>query len=609
MEETSVTDTLHIALFGGINSGKTSLVNALIGLNILPMGSDQGTTAVPIHIRKGDCYELKMCFTNGHTTTYKNSCLQLVRYYMPHIYKKLGWFRKGLIMLKDIFGIRGADSFFFNILKLACTIDSEKIDCLRLICPSPSLPYGVDLIDLPAFDSFLYASYKERVLKELSVCDVILVTMTPDKLLDSDIVLLLKNNRQMWGKYLSFVVNMADTSEIHCKKEIMESLNKLVEDKLGIREAPIHTVSSLLFLSENGLLNAKLDFSHINKKWRETLTTDFVSFCEHILNLRNESNSIRKRGDCAFRDWENAKIEYAAIEQKITFLESEFDLQHIKLQRKILSLKKGRKLPFDQFSEQYIRYSLEESINVLLELYKSKVRESRRIVVDSMKSAVERSSTKNEAQSIDKCYDVLQAKNECEEMLFEAVSDYMQRLRQEYVKSSDILIASYKQNYGSESKVLCPEYEMSGAMRRNVKWHFSKHSMTTMCVLRAFKSLQTIKSEVIKVVEDNVDNSMKDVLNYYYKLLNDNNNRWEFQYGRFIAKFVKKNSIVIKQIIEKENETIEEFENKMRVLLLHHNREVPFLEDKKKHLSTLMSDIKLNVLSNSIFGGTFYRNL
>ena len=168
-----MTDILHVGLTGGFNTGKSTLVNALLGVNILPMGSDQGTTAVPLYITKGKSFDFTIYYSDGNFDTYTNSRQKLTKKYLPLVYENTGWVNKGIGSLKDIWGKNDIDECFFDIFNLACTIDDEKIDSIKLTCPSTDLPSNVELIDLPAFDSFIYTSYRNRVIKKLSDCDVI----------------------------------------------------------------------------------------------------------------------------------------------------------------------------------------------------------------------------------------------------------------------------------------------------------------------------------------------------------------------------------------------------------------------------------------------------
>jgi GTP-binding protein EngB required for normal cell division len=55
---------LEVALFGRVSSGKSSLLNALLGTDALPVGVNP-ITAVPTRLRHGDCLRARITFASG----------------------------------------------------------------------------------------------------------------------------------------------------------------------------------------------------------------------------------------------------------------------------------------------------------------------------------------------------------------------------------------------------------------------------------------------------------------------------------------------------------------------------------------------------------------
>jgi len=57
-------NNLEVALFGRVSSGKSSLLNALLGTDVLPVGVNP-ITAVPTRLRHGECLHARVMFASG----------------------------------------------------------------------------------------------------------------------------------------------------------------------------------------------------------------------------------------------------------------------------------------------------------------------------------------------------------------------------------------------------------------------------------------------------------------------------------------------------------------------------------------------------------------
>lgn len=598
-----MTDVLHVGLTGGFNTGKSTLVNALLGVNILPMGSDQGTTAVPLYITKGDSYDFTICYSDGNSETYTKSRLNLTKKYLPLIYENTGWVDKGKGFLNDFWGKNVIDECFFDILNLACTIDDEKIDSIRVTCPSTDLPSNVELIDLPAFDSFIYKSYRDRTLKKLSDCDVVIVVLSPKKILNSDVFSFLKDNKKLYGKYLYFVISMADTIDVKTEIELLASLKQLTIHHFNIREAPNTTCSALLYLSDKGLLKTEIDFSQITKQRYRVLKKQFTTFKDSIFCLRQEVNSIRQWGDNAYLNWEKAKNEIQLLVQERSLCEEEFEIQFGKLNDEYNVLIQNRTLPFTLFCERFLNHSLEDAVKLLRNRFENKVLQSRLIVIESMRKAVSLSKTKNEAQRIATSDEVLGAKKLCEEELFSAFIKFMNSVRNEYMFTKNSLDNSFFKQYGQKPIMLNLTYTIFTYRQQKVKWRFKRRKLTTVRILRVFKKLERIKQQVLGVINESVDSSLDKTLRYYRTSINETCQRLDKQHQKILKGFITENALIINKRVESENKAIAQVEAKRNFIIKRHKNDLQRIKGKINHFNAQMTEIDMNVLPNTIFGG------
>jgi GTP-binding protein EngB required for normal cell division len=112
MEERS----FHIAVFGRVSCGKSSLLNALLGADILPVGVTP-VTAVPTRVRSGSPPSLRVRYATGASETI------------------------AIDRLPELASEQGNPG------------NAKRVSRLELVYPVPDLPEGVELVDTPGIGS------------------------------------------------------------------------------------------------------------------------------------------------------------------------------------------------------------------------------------------------------------------------------------------------------------------------------------------------------------------------------------------------------------------------------------------------------------------------
>ena len=120
MEEKS----FHVAVFGRVGSGKSSLLNALLGAPILPVGVTP-VTAVPARVRVGAPPEARVRYADGRSET---------------------------LPLPRLVELASEEENPGNV---------KRVARLEVIYPAPGLPEGVELVDTPGIGSLATAGAEE----------------------------------------------------------------------------------------------------------------------------------------------------------------------------------------------------------------------------------------------------------------------------------------------------------------------------------------------------------------------------------------------------------------------------------------------------------------
>jgi GTP-binding protein EngB required for normal cell division len=120
MEERS----FHVAVFGRVGSGKSSLLNALLGTPILPVGVTP-VTAVPARVRVGSPPEVRVRYADSRSET---------------------------LPLTRLAELASEEENPGNV---------KRVARLEVIFPAPGLPEGVELVDTPGIGSLATAGAEE----------------------------------------------------------------------------------------------------------------------------------------------------------------------------------------------------------------------------------------------------------------------------------------------------------------------------------------------------------------------------------------------------------------------------------------------------------------
>ncbi|MGH9600275.1 MAG: dynamin family protein [Terracidiphilus sp.] len=141
-------NNLEVALFGRVSSGKSSLLNALLGMDILPVGVNP-ITAVPTKIRYGTAVQTAVAFASG---------------------------REELI---------SADEFSKLISEQGNPGNQRNLVRATIEIPSPRLKQGIVLVDTPGLGSLAKRGAAET-MAYLPACDLALLLIDAGAVLNDE---------------------------------------------------------------------------------------------------------------------------------------------------------------------------------------------------------------------------------------------------------------------------------------------------------------------------------------------------------------------------------------------------------------------------------------
>ena len=170
-------DRLRVAALGQFKRGKSTLLNALLGATLLPMGVTP-VTAIPTFIRIGDATRARIVFEDGTETVVKND------------------------------GADISDSLAQFVSEAHNPKNEKRVASVAIETPAPLLEKGVILVDTPGVGS-VYAHNTAAAVAALAECDAALFVLSADLPITEVEVHYLEKIRKLIPNIV-FVLNKAD---------------------------------------------------------------------------------------------------------------------------------------------------------------------------------------------------------------------------------------------------------------------------------------------------------------------------------------------------------------------------------------------------------------
>jgi GTP-binding protein EngB required for normal cell division len=270
LRERLSTGQFHLAVLGQFKRGKSTLINALLGAELLPSGV-LPVTLVPVFLRFGLQPDLEIRYHNGHTPEH---------YFLD----RLGEFVNEANNPKN----------------------QKNVSRVELSYPSDLLQSGVVLIDTPGVGSTLQHN-TDTTLDFLPRCDAAIVVLSADPPITAVEVEFLRQ-LQPHVAHLFFVLNKIDYLDADSAAAAQRFLCETLQTSLGIDAPPIWAVSARQGLearlngdervwSDSGMADleqALLAFAANGKnatlaKAIQKKTLDLVIRADHLLALEQQA--------------------------------------------------------------------------------------------------------------------------------------------------------------------------------------------------------------------------------------------------------------------------------------------------------------------------------
>ncbi|MBR2369826.1 MAG: dynamin family protein [Paludibacteraceae bacterium] len=500
---------LYIGIIGEFSSGKSTLINALIGEDYFSTSSLQGTTTVITKLMYGKDIDLQLNFKDKRILKYSRNKRKLLKEYLFEEYAKLSILNKITIWLSDLFQLNTDDEFFLRLFDKVTTSDelSALLTEVVLFYPSSILESGIVIVDTPGTDSLIPEHQKIAQYAIKEICDLTMVVVPAITPMSKTLVEFLIENVDKDIENCIFLITKIELVRKACERDI-NGFNLLIKHYLEIKKPNSILAPTLLSLEQRNIIEPTGLLEHLSVGERAILFSNFTNDIKHLFAHINEikENKLKKRVNeliCKLQNNLNDNIE-----RERNFCKKELNL-----------LYSTEFKPLQLFMNEYFAShsvpTLNE-LNLLLEQNLNKIKDEFKYYVCN---SISLCSTKDDVQCTMDTKAVIDFGGKCYAECYRIFRKRMYAIQNSYSVNYKEFVSCFNETYLKDIDYFDFKIKINSSWKRAYKIYYPKYGLTRSPILRFFKSLESIKEQMKEVVCNKIDERFDKMTRYYIKCM------------------------------------------------------------------------------------------
>lgn len=557
---------IYLGVVGEFSSGKSTLINALIGADFFVTNAVQGTTTVVTKLAYSNNINLVLKYKNGQILSYKKDKSKLMELYLSMAYSGMSSIDKFIMKFKGVFGFNRYDEYFPEVFDVVTTSNeiSVELDEVVVYYPSQILKEGLVIVDTPGTDSLVpeHNVITQRAIRE--ICDLALVVVPAITPLSMTLVDFLDENLRDNIDKCCFVITKTELLKRAIERtHLINGVTKRIEQLLGVNNPVVISAPTLVSLEYRNIIEKVGVLKHLSNDEKKCLSDDFLS------NVSQMKEDIQKNKENTI----NAKIRQFVKVLGID-LSSELTNMMKQLEDELMQTQLLRAKPLEEFMNDF--YKLNEIYS--LSYIEAKISNTVSRECGDFKKYVNRKI--NNAESKDEAQDTMNNDatrkygTGCFDNCYEVFSNILDETKESFETNFKEFKEQFTNSYGIESVDFIYEMNNNPSWKRKFNFSYDKTNLTTFAVLRFFKSLESVKQQMIDDVNPKINRAFKKIESYYLK-------KAKCAYFELSKQMEKIKKIFIKKYQKVINKRIVESDKKEKIL-----------HAKIDHLTKQMNDLK-----------------
>lgn len=473
---------------------------------------------------------------------------------------------KFIMKFKGVFGLNRYDEYFPEVFDVVTTSNeiSVELDEVVVYYPSQILKDGLVIVDTPGTDSLVpeHNAITQRAIRE--ICDLALVVVPAITPLSMTLVDFLDENLRDNIDKCCFVITKTELLKRAIERtHLINGVTKRIEQLLSVNNPVVISAPTLVSLEYRNIIEKVGVLKHLSNDDKKCLSDDFLS------NVSQMKEDIQKNKENTI----NAKIRQLVKVLGID-LSSELTNMMKQLEDELMQTQLLRAKPLVEFMNDF--YKLNEIYS--LSYIEAKISNTVSRECGDFKKYVNRKI--NNAESKDEAQDTMNNDatrkygTGCFDNCYEVFSDILDETKESFETNFKEFKEQFTNSYGIESVDFIYEMNNNPSWKRKFNFSYDKTNLTTFAVLRFFKSLESVKQQMIDDVNPEIDRAFKKIESYYLKKAKCAYFELSKQMEKIKKIFIKKyQKVIYKRIVESD-------------------KKEKMLHAKIDHLTKQMNDLK-----------------
>lgn len=498
---------IYLGIVGEFSTGKSTLINSLIGEDFFVTNAIQGTTTTITKLEYGKKIGLKIEFTSGRVLRYDSNKTEILKLYKPDVYEHLSLFEKMKMRILDLFHSNKSDKYLLEVFDDITTSDeiSKTLDEVTVYYPSELLNNGIVIVDTPGTDSLTpsHAETTRRAIKE--ICDIALVIIPATQPLSQTLIDYVDDNLgDVADKCIYFITKIELIRRAIERTHMQKGVTQRITSYLNVDNPHVVFAPSLLTLEERGVVDKTGRTEHLSDDERRELCSRFESDINSILvQIHNEReqtiNDKIQRLTSSLRDELQADIFSKNNELKKELEETQ--MMRVKPLRDFMT-------EFYSTHEVY-PYSYIES--VICNTISSNRSLFKRFVFDEIDGC----STKDATQATMESFSVVSKGECCFNNCYTSFKSILSKTHSSYTDNFNEFRSLFTEMFSIDAIDFNYTILNNPDWQREYKFNYDKSDLTTFKPFRMFKSLSSIKEQMKNDVGPKIEKEFAKMEKYY----------------------------------------------------------------------------------------------
>ena len=498
---------IYLGIVGEFSTGKSTLINSLIGEDFFVTNAIQGTTTTITKLEYGKKIGLKIEYTSGEVLRYDSDKTEILKLYKPDVYEHLSFFEKMKMRTLDMFHSNNSDKYLLEVFDDITTSDeiSKTLNEVTVYYPSKLLNNGIVIVDTPGTDSLTpsHAEITRRAIKE--ICDIALVIIPATQPLSQTLIDYVDDNLgDVADRCIYFITKIELIRRAIERTHMRKGVAQRITSYLNVENPHVVFAPSLLSLEEKGVVEKDGRTEHLSDDERLELCSQFESEINSIIDqIHNEReqtiNDKIQRLTSSLRDELQADISFKNNELRKELEETQ--MMRVKPLRDFMA-------EFYSTHEVY-PYSYIES--VICNTISSNRTQFKRFVFDEIDGC----STKDATQATMESYSVVSKGKSCFNDCYESFKNILSKTHSSYTENFNEFKSLFTEMFSIDAIDFNYTILNNPEWQREYKFNYDKSDLTTFKPFRMFKSLSSIKEQMKNDVGPKIEKEFAKMEKYY----------------------------------------------------------------------------------------------